>query len=165
MAIDLKKILDSMKKTHSFKVKIACEIKDTDFKSFDTIMELKGMIKRSEPEVLPLAGVQAAFPRLKEYFGPVYQMEMEFEYPITENQIRTELCDYLDMDRAFVIVRTAESPLEKEFEEDYLDYNEDDYLADMLDEYDPNEYNEEMVKALQSKEAQEHQQHFEEFKE
>lgn len=172
MAIDLKKILDNMKKTYSFKIKIACdEIKDYDFKKFDTIMKLKGMTKRTNPQALPLASAPTDFPRLKGFFGTIYKMDADFEYPITENQIKNELCSLLNIDRAFVIVRTAESPLE-EIDDNYLEYKDEDYIPvllndDNLDNINPNdyygnEYNKELVKTLQSKEAKKHQQGFKE---
>ena len=52
---------------------------------------------------------------------------MEFEYPITPTELTNEICTLLNINRAFVIVRTAENPFNK-IEEDYLDYNEEDYL-------------------------------------
>ena len=64
MAIDLKKILDSMKKTYSFRIKLAADVKDMDFKNLDTILKVKGMIKRTNPEALPLASAPTAFARL-----------------------------------------------------------------------------------------------------
>lgn len=172
MAIDLKKVLDTMKKTYPFIIKIACdEIKDLDFKKFDTIMKLKGMTKRTNPQSLPLASAPTDFPRLKGFFGTIYKMDIEFEYPITENQIKNELCTLLNIDRAFVIVRTAKSPLE-EIDDNYLSYDEDEYVSvllndDNLDNINPNdyygdEYNKELVKVLQSKEAKKHQQGFNE---
>ena len=50
MAIDLKKILDTMKRTYSFKVKLAADVKDEDLKGLDTILKLKGMTSRTKPE-------------------------------------------------------------------------------------------------------------------
>ena len=172
MAIDLKKILDSMKKIYSFRVKIACDdVKEFDFKNFDTIMKLKGMTKRTTPEALPLASAPTDFPRLKGFFGTIYKMDMDFEYPITENQIKNEICSLLCIDRAYVIVRTAESPLEK-IDDDYLEYKDEDYIPvllndENLDNINPNdyygdEYNKELAKALQSKEAKKYQQGFKE---
>lgn len=172
MAIDLKKILDSMKKTYSFKIKLAADVKDMDFKNLDTILKVKGMIKRSNPTALPLASAPTDFPRLKGFFGTIYKMEMEFEYPITENQIKNEICTQLNIDRAFVIVRTAESPLEQ-IDDNYLDYKDEDYVPILLndenlvninpEDYYGDKYNEELVKTLQSKEAKKHQQSFKEI--
>lgn len=172
MAIDLKKVLDNMKKTYSFVVKIACDdIKEYDFKCFDTIMTVKGMTKRTNPQSLPLASLPTDFPRLKGFYGTIYKMNIDFEYPVTENQIKNELCSLLNIDRAFVIVRTAESPLE-EIDNNYLEYNEDDYIPVLLNDenldnidvndYTGDEYNKELVKTLQSKEAKKYQQGFEE---
>lgn len=172
MAIDLKKILFTMKKTYSFNIKIACDdIKDYDFKSFDTIMGLKGMIKRTNPVALPLASAPLDFPRLKSYYGTIYKFEAEFEYPISENQIKTELSNLLCLDRSFIIVRTSESPLEQ-YDDDYLKYKDEDYASVLLDDaqkdsvnpndYYGDEYNKSMIDALLSKEGQENQQHFKE---
>lgn len=172
MAIDLQKILDSMKKIYSFKIKIACnDVKDFDFKNFDTIMKLKGMIKRTQPEALPLASMPTDFPRLKDYFGTIYKMDIDFEYPITENQIKNELCSLYCIDKAHVIVRTAESPLEK-IDDDYLEYKDEDYIPILLndkeldninpEDYYGDKYNEDLVKSLQSKEAKKYQQGFKE---
>lgn len=169
MAIDLKKILDTMKKTYSFKVKLAADVKELDFKNLDTILKLKGMTSRTNPEALPLASAPTDFARLKGFFGTIYKMDMEFEYPITENQIKNEICTLLNIDRAFVIVRTAESPLEK-MDDDYLEYKDEDYVPILLndenldninpEDYYGDKYNDALVKALQSKEAKKHQQGF-----
>ena len=171
MAIDLKKILDSMKKTYSFRIKLAADVKDMDFKNLDTILKVKGMIKRTNPEALPLASAPTAFARLKGFFGTIYKMDMDFEYPITENQIKNEICTQLNIDRAFVIVRTAESPLEK-IDDNYLEYKDEDYIPILLndkeldninpEDYYGDKYNEDLVKSLQSKEAKKYQQGFKE---
>lgn len=171
MAIDLKKILDTMKRTYSFKVKLAAEVKDEDLKGLDTILKLKGMTSRTKPEALPLAAAPTDFARLKGFFGTIYKFDMEFEYPITPNQIVNEISTQLGLDRAFIIVRTAESPLEQA-DDNYLKYKDEDYVPillndENLDNINPEDmygdkYNEELVKALQSKEAQKYQQHFEE---
>lgn len=171
MAVDLKKILDTMKKTYSFKVKIAAEVNDESFKGVDTILTLKGMTKRTKPVALPLAAAPTDFARLKGFFGTIYKFDMEFEYPITPNQIVNEISTQLGLDRAFIIVRTAESPLEQA-DENYLEYKDEDYVPVLLndenldninpDDYYGDKYNEDLVKALQSKEAQKYQQHFEE---
>ena len=73
------------------------------------------------------------------------------------------------IDRAFVIVRTAENPLEK-IDNDYLEYNDEDYIPVLLndknldninpEDYYGDKYNAELVKALQSKEAKKYQQGF-----
>ena len=46
-----------------------------------------------------------------------------------KNQIKNEICSLNHIDRAFVIVRTLESPLE-EIDDNYLEYNEEDYIRD-----------------------------------
>lgn len=166
---DLKSVLETMKKTYSFVVKVAFDIDDKKFKEVDTILKAKGMIKRTSPKALPLIAQPLDFPRLKDYFGQIYKFEMDFEYPITPNQITNELVNALCIDRAFIIVRTAESPLEQ-YEEDYLKYKDEDYAAELLkdkeeelinaNDYYGDEYNEELVKTLQSKEAKKYQQGF-----
>lgn len=171
MAIDLKKILDTMKKTYTFKVKLAADVKEESFKNLDVILKVKGMIRRSKPEALPLVAAPTDFPRLKGFFGTIYKLEMEFEYPITENQIKNEICTQLNLDKAFVIVRTAESPLE-EIDDNYLEMKDEDYIPILLndenldninvDDYYGDEYNKELVKQLQSKEAKKYQQGFKE---
>ena len=171
MAVDLKKILDTMKKTYCFKVKLAAEVDNEALKGLDTILTLKGMTKRTKPEALPLAAAPTDFPRLKGFFGTIYKFDMEFEYPITPNQIVNEISTQLGLDRAFIIVRTAESPLEQA-DANYLAYKDEDYVPillndENLDNINPEDmygdkYNEELVKALQSKEAKKYQQHFEE---
>ena len=46
MAIDLKSVLETMKKTYSFKIKLAADVKEEDFKNVDTIYFIeKGEIK------------------------------------------------------------------------------------------------------------------------
>lgn len=170
MTIELKQVLATMKKTYPFVIKIASNtpVTNEQFKGFDTIMGVKGMIKRSKPNALPLAAAPTDFIRLKGFYGTIYRMEIEFEYPITENQIKNELCTFLNLDRAFIIVRTANSPLE-EIDDNYLDYKDEDYvpvlLNDKHDDINPNdyygdEYNKELVKKLQSAEAKKYQQHF-----
>lgn len=176
MAMDLKSVLETMKKTYSFVVKIAYEGSASDLEkclnNMDVILKVKGMTKRNQPKSLPLAAAPLDFPRLKGYFGQIYKMEMDFEYPITPNQITNELINSLGLDRAFIIVRTAESPLEQ-YEEDYLKYKDEDYAVELLKD-DENlkiekedlygdEYNQAMVKALQSSEAKKYQQGFSEL--
>ena len=169
MAIDLKKILETMKRTYSFRVKLAADIKELDFTNLDTILKVKGMTKRTNPTALPLASAPTSFARLKGFFGTIYQFDMEFEYPITESQIKNEICTLMNIDRAFVIVRTAENPLEK-IDNDYLEYNDEDYIPVLLndknldsinpEDYYGDKYNAELVKSLQSKEAKKYQQGF-----
>lgn len=65
MAMDLKSILETMKKTYSFRVKIAADITDENLKNVDTILNVKGMTKRTKPEALPLASTPYDFPRLQ----------------------------------------------------------------------------------------------------
>ena len=124
MAIDLKKILATMKKTYSFKVKLAAEVQDSDLSGLDTILKLKGMISRSKPEALPLSAAPTDFARLKGFFGTIYKFNMDFEYPITPNQIVNEISTQLGLDRAYIIVRTAESPLEQA-DDNYLKYKDE----------------------------------------
>lgn len=164
---DLKSVLETMKKTYSFVVKIANDITEEQLKSVDNIFKLKGMTNRTSPKQLPLSAVPLDFPRLKDFFGKIYKFEMEFEYAITPNQIVNELSSMLSIDRAFIIVRTAESPLEQ-YEEDYLKYNDEDYALELLkdkeektvnvDDFYGDEYNKKLVDILQSKEAQKYQQ-------
>lgn len=171
MAVDLKKILDTMKKTYVFRVKLATDVSEEDLKGLDTILSLKGMINRSKPEPLPLAAAPTDFARLKGFFGTIYKFDMTFEYPITPNQIVNEISTQLGIDRAFIIVRTENSPLEQA-DENYLEYKDEDYAQILLndtnlDNIDPNdyygdEYNKDLVKKLQSKEAKQYQQHFSE---
>lgn len=167
--IDLKSILLTMKKTYTFKVKIANEIKDFDFKNMDTIFKLKGMINRTQPKALPLCLASVNFPRIKDYLGTIYQFDLEFEYPITPSQLVNEISQQMNLDRAYIIVRNEDSPQQK-YDEDYLKYNDEDYASSLLDDqhtvsidvndFYGDEYNNELVKKLQSKEAKKYQQGF-----
>ena len=169
--MELKDILASVKKTYSFIVKIASEVKPADFKDIDVILQVTGMSKRTNPESLNLASLPLDFPRLKDYYGRIYKMQIDFDYPITENQLRTEICNGLCLDRAFVLVRTAESPLEQQ-QENYLKYKDDNGDSILMDDSNKSEinvddlygdvYNEELVKLLQSKEAKKYQNEFKE---
>ena len=164
--MELKDVLMTMKKTYSFIIKIAAEVKASDFKDIDVILQVKGMSKRTNPEALNLASLPIDFPRLKDYYGKIYKMQIDFDYPITENQLKNEICNGLCLDRSFVIVRTAESPLEQ-YQNDYLKYKDDNGDSILMDDSDKSEinvddlygdvYNEELVKMLQSKEAREYQ--------
>lgn len=171
MAMELKDILQNMKKTYGFVVKMAC---DCDFdevykpcmERLNKILKAKGMIKQSEPKALPLTAQPLVFQRLKNFVGTYYTFDMEFEYPITPTELTNEICVLLGIDRAFVIVRTAENPFNK-IEEDYLDYNEEDYLPQLVADEMPHDikeeelvgdsYNQALVKTLQSKEAKKYQ--------
>lgn len=175
MTLQLKDILQTAKKTYGFVVKIACEGKFEDYGSkidtLKTILTGKGMTKMSEARALPLAAQPLAFQRLQGFLGTYYQFELEFEYPITPTEITAEICSILRVGRAFVIVRTAENPFNK-IEDDYLKYDEKDYIPQMITDEMPNgvvtkdlvgdERNEQLVKKLQSKEAKEQQASFEE---
>ena len=50
--MELKDVLMTMKKTYSFIIKIAAEVKASDFKDIDVILQVKGMSKRTNPEAL-----------------------------------------------------------------------------------------------------------------
>lgn len=193
MTIDLKKVLETMKKPHAFRVKLACDIRP-DFcckmsklmddkgtkleqaqKNFkdatDVILTAKGMTKCSALKEMPLVSQPMDFRRLQGFIGKIYTCDMEFEYPITPSELTNELCTLLNMDKAFVIVRTVENPF-TEVDEDYLQYSEADYVPGLIndekakaikpEEYYGDKYNEDLVKALQSKEAKKYQGSFKE---
>lgn len=172
MAMDLKSILETMKKTYSFRVKIAADISEESLKSVDTILTVKGMSKRTKPEALPLASTPYDFPRLQGFFGTIYKFEMDFEYPITPSQIVNELSTQLGLDRAYIVVRNIDAPVEQ-YESTYLEYKDEDYISQLVqdkidnkinaEDYYGDKYNEELVKALQTKEAKKHQQGFKEL--
>ena len=173
MALELKDILQTMKKEYGFVVKLACDCDIKEYKSkldcLDTILKAKGMVDRSEPKALPLAAQPIVFQRLQGFVGTYYTFDMLFEYPITATELLNEICTLLGLDRAFVIVRTAENPFNK-IEDDYLEYDEEDYLPQMIQDEMPSdinvneltgdEYNKELVKKLQSKEAKKYQHQF-----
>lgn len=171
MAMDLKSILETMKKKYAFKVKIAADIKEEDLKDVDTILTVKGMTKRTKPEALPLASTPYDFPRLKGFFGTIYTFEMEFEYPITPSVLLNELSTQLHLGREYIVVRNIDAPVEQ-YESTYLQYKDEDYIAQLVqdeientinpDDYYGDNYNSELVKTLQSKEAKKHQQGFKE---
>ena len=171
MAMDLKSILETMKKTYSFRVKIAADITDENLKNVDTILNVKGMTKRTKPEALPLASTPYDFPRLQGFFGTIYKFEMDFEYPITPSQIVNELSTQLGLDRAYIVVRNIDAPVEQ-YESTYLEYKDEDYIPILLndkeldninpEDYYGDKYNEDLVKSLQSKEAKKYQQGFKE---
>lgn len=171
MALELKDILQTMKKTYGFVAKIACE---GDFnekygeklETLKTILTGKGMTKMSAPKALPLSAQPFVFQRLEGFIGKYYQFELEFEYPITPTELTSEFTTLLGINRAFVVVRTAENPFNK-YESDYLKYNENDYIPQLVAEEMPHNikeeelvgdtYNKELVKTLQSKEAKKYQ--------
>ena len=176
MTLQLKDILQTMKKTYSFVVKIACEKTfeeycEPNMKRLDTILTGKGMTKRTAPKALPLAAQPLAFQRLQGFVGTYYQWEMEFDYPVTPTELTAEICSILGISKAFVVVRTAENPFNK-IEEDYLKYDEKDYIPQLITDEMPgkineedlvgDEYNKQLVKKLQSKEAKQYQQEFKE---
>ena len=162
MAMDLKSILETMKKTYSFRVKIAADITDENLKNVDTILNVKGMTKRTKPEALPLASTPYDFPRLQGFFGTIYKFEMDFEYPITPSQIVNELSTQLGLDRAYIVVRNIDAPVEQY---DYISQLVQDEIDNKINpnDYYGDEYNKDLVKALQSKEAKKHQQGFTEL--
>lgn len=171
MAIDLKKVLQTMKKTHHFVVRIAMEEGDKpNFSKAESILKGKGMINHSQPQSLPIGSCPLEFKRLKDFVGLVYKMDMEFEYPITPSELTNEICSLLNIDRAFVVVRTSENPYEV-MEDNYLEYKDDDYVPQLINDiktdinpndYYGDEYNKEFVKAVTSKEAKKYQKGFKE---
>lgn len=175
MALELKDILQTMKKEYGFVIKLACVCDIKEYKDkidcLDTILTAKGMIRRTEPIALPLAAQPIVFQRLQGFVGTYYSFEMVFEYPITPTELMNEICTLLGLDRAFVIVRTSENPFNK-IEDDYLEYDEKDYIPQMINDEMPSdinvneltgdEYNKELVKKLQSKEAKKYQHEFKE---
>lgn len=177
MALELKNILQTMKKEYGFVAKIACDEGDFNkqfgdkLKRLDTILTGKGMSKRGNPTPLPLAAQPMVFQRLKGFLGTYYNMIFTFDYPITPSDLANELCTILGIGKAYVVVRTAEDPFNK-IEEDYLKYNEDDYLPQLITDEMPHDikeedlvgdsYNKQLVDKLQSKEAKKYQQEFKE---
>lgn len=171
MALQLKDILQTMKRTYGFVAKIACE---GDFEEtfgnrinvLKTILEAKGMTKMSTPKALPLSAQPFVFKRLQGFLGKYYSFEMEFEYPITPTELTNEIVSAFMINRAYVVVRTAENPFNK-MESDYLKYDENDYLPQLVTDVMPSDikeedlvgdaYNEQLVKELQSKEAKKYQ--------
>jgi len=171
MALELKDILQTMKKTYGFVVRIACE---DDFNKtygdrinvLKTILTGKGMTKMSEAKALPLSAQPFVFQRLEGFIGKYYIINIEFEYPITPTELTSEFTTLLNLNRAYIVVRTAENPFNK-YETDYLKYNEEDYIPQLVAEEMPHDikeedlvgddYNEQLVKKLQSKEAKKYQ--------
>lgn len=192
MTIDLKKVLETMKKPHGFRVKLACDIRpemchrlgkmaqdkgtklqqvQDNFKNAtDIILRAKGMTSCSELKELPLISQPMDFRRLQGFIGKVYMCDMEFEYPITPSELTNEICTLLNIDKAFVVVRTVENPYAS-LDEDYLEYSEKDYIPGLLKDEDAqintselvgDDYNDALVKALQSGEAKKFQHQFKE---
>jgi len=171
MALQLKDILQTMKKTYGFVVRIASE-EDLEkaygdrLKALEVILKGKGMTKMGAPKALPLSAQPFVFKRLEGFLGKYYSFDMEFEYPITPTEITNEICSLLCINRAFVVVRTAENPFNK-MESDYLEYDENDYIPQLVTDEMPHdikeedlvgdEYNKQLVKDLQSKEAKKYQ--------
>lgn len=177
MALDLKNILQTMKKDYSFVVKLALEKNISEYndkmKCLETILTAKGMTNMSKPVASPLAAQPIVFQRLKGFIGTYYTINMTFEYPYAPSELLNEISTILALDRAFIVVRTEENPYNK-IEDDYLKYNEEDYIPQLLTNEMPNdinendfygdEYNKELVKMLQSKEAKKYQHKWTEIK-
>ena len=193
MTIDLKNVLETMKKPYGFRVKLACDIRpdacckmsvlmdekgtklqqaqENFKKATDIILKAKGMTKCTQLKEMPLVSQPMDFRRLQGFIGKIYTCDMEFEYPITPSELTNELCTLLNMDRAFVVVRTLENPY-VQIDDDYLEYSEKDYIPSLIDDTAEetinvdmicgDEYNKELVKALQSKEAKKYQGSFKE---
>lgn len=160
MALELKDILQTMKKTYGFRVNVACvddEVCDTEkMKALDIILKAKGMTTRSNPKALPLSAQPIIFKRLTDFLGTYYTFEMDFEYPLTPSELTNEICTLLNIDRAFVVVRSSDNPTVQE-EDDYLEYDENDYIPQLITDEMPNNINredmvgDEMVKQFTKK--------------
>ena len=131
MAIDLKKYICEVSKKQKFIVKLAQKPEKEKFDYMKKMLGFKGMTSMSDLKQLPFNPAPMDFPRLKDFLGDIYELEMEFEYPMTENLLRSEISNYLELGFAYIIVRYEESPLE-EYAEDYLTIEDENYEDDLL---------------------------------
>jgi len=161
MAIDLKKYICEVSKTQKFIVKLAAKPEEDKFNYMKKMLGFKGMSSISELKQLPFNPAPTDFPRLKGFIGEIYELEMEFEYPMTETLLRNEISNYLELGFAYIIVRTAESPLE-EYADDYLTIDDKNYEDDLLvkkfgdvniSDWFGEEHNKNIHKAIEDSEA------------
>lgn len=155
MAIDLGKYILENNKPQKFIVKIAQNVDKSLIDYMKKMLEYKGMSNMTNFKEMPFQPNPIDFPRLKDFIGTIYKAEMEFDYPMTENLLKSEISNMLDLGFAYINVRLEESPLE-EYIEDYLTIEDEKYENDLLDKKFGNvdvsqwygdEYNEELVKA------------------
>lgn len=153
--IDLKKYILETNKPQKFVIKIAQNVDKNLIDYMEKMLKFKGMSKMTAFKELPFQPNPIDFPRLKNFCGTIYKSEMEFDYPMTENLLRSEISNYLNLSFAYIIVRKDDSPLE-EYIEDYLTIEDKNYQNDLLekkfgnvapDEWYGDDYNKELVKA------------------
>lgn len=162
MALDLEKVLNNSKKTHTFDVKIATPMDsgEPDFKWVDEILEGKGMVNRTKVQKLAINALPLCFRHLQDFVGNTYQCEMTFEYPITSQEIRNEISTVMQINFNYIRVTPVQHPFLKD-ENAYYKYNDEDMMADaiatardgaMADgiNFDSN-YQKELIDALSSK--------------
>jgi hypothetical protein len=171
MAINLEKYIQETHKPQTFVVKLAAKPEKENIEYMKKMLEYKGMSKMTNFKQLPFQPTPRDFPRLKDFLGEIYQCEMTFDYPMTENLLRNEISNYLELGFAYIIVRTEESPL-NELDEDYLAIEDEKYEGDLLEkkygsvdvsDWYGEEYNEELAKA-QDKHASSVKNQYEEVK-
>lgn len=156
MAIDLNKYIQATHRPQKFIVKVAQEPDKENVNYMKKMLEYKGMSSMTNFKKLPFQPTPTDFPRLKDFLGDIYESEMTFDYPMTENLLRNEISNYLGIGFAYIIVRTEESPL-NEYDEDYLTIEDEKYEDDLLqkkfgtvniDELYGEKYNEDLAKAV-----------------
>lgn len=171
MAINLEKYIQETFHPQKFIVKIAQQPEKENVEYMKKMLEYKGMASMTNFKKLPFQPTPTDFPRLKDFLGDIYESEMVFNYPMTENLLRNEITNYLGIGFAYIIVRTAESPL-NEYDEDYLEIEDEKYEGDWLkkkfgnvniDDWYGEKYNEELAKA-QDKHASSVKNQYEEVK-
>lgn len=153
--IDLKKYILETNNPQKFVVKIAQKVDNDLIKYMEKMLKFKGMSNMTPFEEMPFQPNPIDFPRLKNFCEAIYKSEMEFDYPMTENLLRSEISNYLDLSFAYIIVRKENSPLE-EYIDDYLTIEDENYQNDLLEkkfgditvsDWYGDDYNKELVKA------------------
>lgn len=130
--IDLKKYILETNKPQKFIVKIAQDVDKKLINYMEKMLKFKGMSSMTPFKEMPFQPNPIDFPRLKNFCGAIYKSEMEFDYPMTENLLRNEISNYLNLSFSYIIVRREESPLE-EYTEDYLTIEDKNYQNDLLE--------------------------------
>lgn len=133
MAMSLEKVLMGYKKKFFFDVKIAVDGEKPSFDVLDKILEGRGMVNRSNEKRLPIGSVPLCFQNLNGFVGQFYQYTMEFEYPISCNDLANEIARVLQIGLSYVRVISQRDPF-KASEDTYLKNSAEFDLATQIAE-------------------------------
>lgn len=157
--IDFQKYFTEASKKFKFVIKLAQKPNEEQLKDLEAVWKRKGMTKTSAVQESTFMTDPIDFPRLKDFCGYIYTFNVEFEYPVTDFILKTDINNILGIQKSYIVVRSADSVDEEYIENTILDEETDnDYESLLMNEVleeetkvkntNANEYLEKLVKQI-----------------